>query len=52
MTASMDLLTGDDTCVATVGLGMISKWNLTGQLQYFDAGLTMNTDGYMITASL
>jgi len=50
MAASMDLLTADDTCVKTAGLGMKTKWNLTGQLQFFEN--TMNTDGYMITVTM
>lgn len=48
---TMDLLTNDDTCVKTAGLGMASTWNLTGELAYFQGAGTFNTDGYKIEAT-
>ena len=50
---SLSLLTSDDTCTKTAGLGVTTTWTLSGTTSYFIDGTNkLDTDGYKIVATI
>lgn len=45
------LLSTDDTCVGTAGLGMATTWTLAGSTSYY-TGAYVGTDGYTVVATM